>query len=50
MDDLTRPQCPTGDFSCPYWTPSGCTLEDPARQCDDYMFFDLLESGNDEDW
>ena len=40
MSKETRPMCPSGDFDCPYWTESGhCTLEDPAHECDDYMFY-----------
>ena len=34
------PMCPSGDFGCPYWTESGrCALEDPAHNCDDYIFY-----------
>ena len=39
MEHTAFYQCPSGDFTCPYWTPSGCTLEDPAHDCDDYVFY-----------
>ena len=32
--------CPSNDFGCPYWAESGnCTLEDPAHNCDDYIYY-----------
>lgn len=46
MNGSVLPQCPSGDFSCPYWTRSGCKLEDPAHECDDYMFY---HSGDDDE-
>ena len=47
-DNPTRPLCPSGDFGCPYWTESGhCTLEDPAHNCDDYMYYNGVDTEND---
>ena len=35
-----RPVCPSGDFGCPHYAESGhCTLDDPAHECDDYMYY-----------
>ena len=29
--------CPTADFSCPYYGARGtCLLENPTEECDDY--------------
>ena len=39
--------CPSGDFGCPYWTESGCTLEDLAHNCDDYMYYNGVDAEND---
>ena len=48
-DGSTRPLCPSGDFGCPhYQEESGhCTLEDPARNCDDYMYYNGVDAEND---
>lgn len=41
--DLTAcPDCPIGDFTCPYFKSHKCTMEaegegDPAEDCDDFM-------------
>ena len=34
-------QCPSGDFGCPHYDEDtgACTLEDPAHECDDYMYY-----------
>ena len=47
-DASTRPLCPSNDFGCPHWTESGhCTLEDPAHNCDDYMYYNGVDTEND---
>lgn len=35
------PQCPSSDFGCPYYQEDTgcCALDDPAHQCDDYMYY-----------
>lgn len=35
-----RPVCPSSDVGCPHYAESGhCTLDDPAHECDDYMYY-----------
>lgn len=37
-EKATKPQCPTGDYTCPYYShmTGCCRLENP-KDCDDYL-------------
>jgi hypothetical protein len=41
------PICPVFDFTCPYYKQGCCTIEKPAKECDDYaMRYDEDEEGS----
>ena len=46
-------QCPSGDFGCPHYNYDGesetCELEDPAHECDDYMYYMGCEEEEDDE-
>lgn len=46
-------QCPSGDFGCPHYNYDGetetCELEDPAHECDDYMYYMGCEDEEEEE-
>ena len=33
-DDRIVDDCPIGDWTCPYFKPNGCTLENCREECD----------------
>ena len=47
-DNPTRPVCPSGDFGCPYYQEESghYTLEDPAHNCDDYIYYNGADGEN----
>ena len=32
--------CPAGDWTCPYFVPNGCTLENCREECDEWYGLD----------
>lgn len=41
--------CPSGDFTCPYWSQGFCTIGDPKEDCDDYAALAFWEDWDDDD-
>lgn len=36
LGDRIVDDCPAGDWTCPYFVPNGCTLENCREECDEW--------------